>query len=120
MMPRALILTTWYQIPVLALASLASAYLWPEGALAILVGGLLMGGNFWAIRVLVAKVFTAEKPKTSYAILLAGKFVLVMALIPLLLWALELDPLGFAVGLATVFAGVGLSVVHTHLVPEAS
>jgi hypothetical protein len=120
MMLRALELSTRYQIPILLLATVASVGLWPEGAAGVLIGGILMGANFWLIRFLLGKVFLSEQPKTGYVIMLGGKFVAVMGAIPLLMWAFDLHPLGFALGLMTVFVGIGCAVVHVQLSPKQS
>ena len=108
-----------YQLVSVGFLALASAALWPAGALGVLAGGLLMAGNFWFLKTMVHRVFDgpADKAKAVYAVLLAFKFVAALGLLALLILVLEVHPIGVAVGMASLFVGIGLGLVHHALKP---
>jgi len=65
----------------------------------VLLGGAVMGINFWLMRQMGARIFTAEgrRPPVVMGLMLA-KFTLFIGLLGLLFWRVSLDPLAFAVG----------------------
>jgi hypothetical protein len=66
--------------------------------LSVLLGGAVMGGNFWLVRQLAARLLGGgRRPEIVLALMLA-KFLLFMGLLGLLFWRVPLDPLAFGVG----------------------
>ncbi len=113
-----LTLASRYQFASLAILALASLFVDREIAIATLAGGSLMGANFWLMRFLLFKAMGGAKPSVAYALLLAIKFGVVLLLLWVLVEQLRLHPTGIALGLLTLFIGVGLSVVHLVLQPK--
>jgi hypothetical protein len=78
---------------------LALATAWVS-AWSLLLGGAVMGGNFWLMRQLSRRLLApgrSRRPAVVLAMLLA-KFSLFMGLLGLLLWRAPIDPLGFGIG----------------------
>ncbi len=109
---RVLVLASAYQLGATVGAGLLSLWLWPEGMTAVLFGGLLMTLNFWALRFFAAKAMGGSQPKVAYALLLAFKLVATMGLLALAILLLHLDAIGVALGLSTLFVGIGFAVAH--------
>ena len=65
----------------------------------VLLGGAVMGVNFWLMRQLATRLFTAggRRPQVVLALMLI-KFSLFLGLLGLLFWRVPLDPLAFGVG----------------------
>lgn len=84
----------------LVAAAVCAAYL--SGWLAprsVLLGGAVMGANFWLMRQLGARLFTAERHRPEVVLgLMLAKFTLFLGLLGLLFWRVPLDPLAFGVG----------------------
>ncbi len=114
MSPKMLNIASVYQVACVAVLSLGCLFLWPEGALGVLCGGVVMAGNFWFLRTMLARLMQAgeRKGKAAYAIALGFKFVVVAGLLGLMIVVLEIHPLGIALGMMSLFLGVGLGVVH--------
>lgn len=73
-------------------------------ALSVLLGGAVMGGNFWIMRQLACRLLSAghrQRPSVVVA-LLVGKFSLFLLLLGLLFWRVRLDPVGFTVGVTVL------------------
>jgi hypothetical protein len=117
---RTLQLASLYQIAVVLSAGLLSILFWDGAASGIFLGGLLMGANFWARRYLASKVFEPERAKPVYLIALGMKMMVALGLIALLLKIFSPHPVGFAIGMATLFMGIGLAITHQALRPMAS
>lgn len=109
-----------YQLASVAILALGCAALWPAGALGVLAGGLLMTGNFWFLKTMVQRVFDGpqDKAKAVYALLLAFKFAAVLGALALLILVLEVHPIGIAVGMTSLFFGIGFALVHHNLKPS--
>ena len=77
-------------------AAYATGWLAP---LSLLLGGAVMGVNFWLMRQLSTRLFTpaAHRPGVVLGLMLL-KFSLFMGLVGLLFWRVQLDPLAFGVG----------------------
>jgi len=67
--------------------------------LSLLLGGAVMGGNFWLMRQLAMRLLApdGQRPGVVMALMLA-KFSLFVGLVGLLFWRVALDPLAFGVG----------------------
>jgi hypothetical protein len=86
--------------------------------LSVLLGGAVMGGNFWLMRQVATRLFTAKgRPMVVLGLMLI-KFSLFMALLGGLFWRVPLDPMGFAVG-ATVLL-VACVVAATRATPAVA
>ena len=117
MSPRMLNIASIYQVACVAILALGSLFLWPEGALGVLAGGLVMAGNFWFLKTMMARLMssTENRGKLIYAIALATKFVGVFAILGLLIVVFEVNALGIALGMMSLFVGIGLGAVHVSL-----
>ncbi len=71
-----------------------------SAAPSLLLGGAVMGLNFWLMRQLGARLLTpvrAQRPALVMLLMLA-KFAVLIGLLALLFWRAPIEPLGFAVG----------------------
>lgn len=110
-----------YQLGAVAVLSAASLAWWPQGAVGVVAGGLLMAANFWLLK-LLANRLTANGPngtKIVYGLMLASKMVVVLGIMAALVLVFEVHPIGIAVGMASMFIAVGLSAAHMIFVPQA-
>ena len=81
----------------------------------VLLGGAVMGANFWLMRQLFARLLqpaNRSRPRIVLALALA-KFSLFVGLLGVLFWRVEIDALGFAVG-ATVLLVACLTQALRH------
>jgi len=69
----------------------------------VLLGGAVMGGNFWLMRQLFRRVLGAGQQVSGGAVvaLAVGKFILFLFLLGLVFWRVRIDAVAFAIG-ATV------------------
>jgi hypothetical protein len=81
---------------------------WWIGGIPVLLGALLGGMvgmmNLYAMSWLLRRIIgsdTATESKTRYAVMLAGKFLAVLAVILIAVVVIGLDALGFLLGLST-------------------
>jgi len=109
----------YYQLVCVAAASLLTLAFWPEASMAVLIGGVVMAANFWALRILMDKLMPSESQNDSpqprkavWLVLLMGKFLGVLVVMGMLVAVLDLHPMGLAVGMLALFAGVALGMVH--------
>ncbi len=110
--PRMLTRASWYQAASTAALTLLGLWLWPHQALAIFAGGALMTSNFVAMRVLLLRALAGRKRKLAYGIALASKFAVVLGALAVLVLVLEIDPVGIAIGMSSLFIGIGLAAAH--------
>lgn len=101
-----------YQIAVAGVATLLSVVFWSIGTSGLFLGGLVMALNFWALNFLAARVFQNGQTKGAYVIALAFKMVLAMAVIAGILHFFHPYPVAFALGLGSLFLGIGLALLH--------
>jgi polyferredoxin len=109
---RLLTLTLSYQLGTVVLGGLVCLALWPQGVIGFALGGLVAGGNFWAMNWLSRKVFAGSRNKLGYALLLGVKLALVLGLLSLLVLVLRQQPLAIVLGLSTLFVGMALGTGH--------
>ena len=118
---RSLKLTTRYHALCVGIATLL--LLWGGSramALAVFAGGLLMGANVSLMRLFLSRLMTGEQStKLIYGLLLAVKFVAVLAVLTWLILGVGLDPLGLIVGVGILFVGLGLAVLHVGMLKQA-
>jgi hypothetical protein len=77
-------------------AAYVSGWLAP---LSLLLGGAVMGANFWLMRQLAGRLFAPGRRRPEVVLgLMLIKFTIVIGLIGLLFWRVRLDPLAFGVG----------------------
>jgi uncharacterized membrane-anchored protein len=79
------------------LLAAATAWLSPWS---LLLGGAVMGLNFWLMRQMARRWMGAEQTRRPGVVvaLLIGKFSLFLGLLALLFWRVALDPAAFGVG----------------------
>jgi hypothetical protein len=110
--PRMLNRASWYQAASTVALTLLGLWLWPHLAIAIFAGGLLMTSNFVAMRYLLVRALQAKKRKLAYGIALSSKFAVVLGVMALLVLYFEIDPMGMAIGMSSLFFGIGLATAH--------
>ena len=110
--PRMLTRASWYQAASTVALTLLGLWLWPHLAIAIFAGGLLMTSNFAAMRYLLVRALQGKKRKLAYGIALASKFAVVLGVLAALILVLEIDPMGIAIGMSSLFFGIGLATAH--------
>jgi len=118
MSPRMLDLAIRYQVAAVLAFFGASLLLWPDGAMAVFAGGALGAANFWFLRYAAGKLLLNDKPKMAYVILLAIKFAVVLGAMAVMVLVLRLNALGIALGLFTLFIGIGGGTLHMILGPS--
>jgi len=122
MSPAFFQLVTRYQFVAVAALSLGALFVSPEIAMGSIAGGVVMAFNFWAMRVLLHKAvgLGGAKPSMKYALLLIAKFGFVLAAMFILVNVFELNVIGIALGLFTLFVGMGLAMLHGLFVARPS
>ncbi|MEZ4272447.1 MAG: ATP synthase subunit I [Myxococcota bacterium] len=115
--PRMLQYANLYQLLCVALASLGTLFWWPAVAVGTLAGGLLMAGNFWALRTLLDKLMLQESKdhRALWLALLGLKFFGVLGLMAIFVVIFELHPMGVALGMIALFVGIILGVMHARI-----
>jgi len=109
---RILSLASAYQLVSVVLFSTASAWLLPNRALAVLVSGAVMTLNFFGLRWLASKALNSERRRAAYAVALIGKFFVITGVLAAMVLVFRLDVIGIALGMSTLFVGIGLATVH--------
>jgi ATP synthase I chain len=83
----------------LAAAVCAACFSSPFAALSLLLGGAVMGINFWLLRQVAARLVSAERRRPEVVVgLMLVKFTLFIGLLGVLFWRMPLDPLAFGIG----------------------
>ena len=109
-----------YQLGTVALAGgLCMAFV-PVLALSTVLGGALMAANFALLKWLMQRAMRGQKNATLYIILLMTKLFAVLAIIGLLLHYSLIQPLGFVLGLATLFVAMLFAAIHATLQTNTS
>lgn len=86
-------------LAMLAAAAVAAAVSGWLSAISLLGGGAVMGGNFWLLRQITARLFTPEQRNRGVVVtLMLLKFSIFIGLLAALFWRVPLDPLAFGVG----------------------
>ena len=111
---------TRYQVFAIGVLCLGLLFVSQELALGCLAGGAVMAANFWAMRVLLAKIFVSNSPKPLYAVLAALKFVALLAAVFLLVHVLGQNPLGLVLGFSTLFVGMFIALLETWAQPKTT
>jgi hypothetical protein len=106
-----------YQLVTTLIGVLAALAAWPQGAMGVLAGGLIMYGNMRAMAFLLQRLASAApvKSKLPYLVMLALKFVAVLSVVGALVLVADIEPVAIALGMLTLFLGVGLGVLHITL-----
>ena len=110
--PRMLTRASWYMAASAVALTLLGLWLWPHQALAIFAGGALMTSNFVAMRFLLVRALQGKKRKLAYGLALAVKFAVVLGIMAILVLVFEIDPMGIAIGMSSMFIGIGLATAH--------
>ncbi len=110
--PRVLNLASTYQIVASALLFAFCLFLWMPGVWGVVAGSVLTSVNFWAMRYLANRTLLAENPKLLHALLLAVKFVVVIAVLGTLVLVFDLHPVGLVLGMGTLLLGIFAATAH--------
>ena len=109
---RVLTLASVYQVVAAVVLVGLGLWWWPSRVAAVGLGSLVMTINFFALRLLAARALGGSKPKVAYALALSLKFAAVAGLLALFVLVFELDVLGLALGMSSLFFGIGLATAH--------
>jgi len=87
----------------------------------LLLGGGVMGANFWLMRQLAGRLFTGggRRPEVVLVLMLL-KFSLFLGLLGLLFWRVPLDPLAFGVGASILLIACVVAALRRPLAPAVS
>jgi len=97
----------------LAAAVCAACLVGQRAALSLLFGGGVMGVNFWLLRQLSGRLFTAEQRRPEVVLgLMLIKFTLFIGLLGLLFWRVPLDPLAFGIGATLLLVACVVSALR--------
>ena len=101
------------QLASVGIASVAAAWLWPQGTSGVLLGGLVTSVNLLLMRLLTRRVLGGDGEfKAIYAVALGLKFTLLIGLITVIMTYFNPNIAAFALGMGTLFIGVGGSMLH--------
>ena len=109
-------------IALVLLASGLSAALFgmEETTWGVVTGGLIGIGNFAALKWLGSKVVSGQQhSRTFYATLFMGKITALMGVIALCLLLLPIEPLGFLLGISTLFPAIMITFFWRSLTPAS-
>lgn len=88
--------------------------------LSVLLGAAVMGGNFWLMRQLVARLFVPDRRRPGVVLaLMLLKFSLFIGLLALLFWRVPLDPLAFGVGATLLLIACVVAALRAPRLPVA-
>ena len=117
---KSLELISRYQLGIVALLAGLCLTFVPELAFSTILGGALMAANFALLKWLMQRAMRGQKNATLYIILLMTKLFAVLAIIGLLLHYSLIQPLGFVLGLATLFVAMLFAAIHATLQTNTS
>ena len=106
-----------YQLGVVAIIGALCMIFIPEIAFSTILGGALMAANFGLLKWLMKRAMSGQKNALIYALLLGTKLIAVLGIIGLLMHYTLIHPVGFALGLTTLFVAMFLTAIHTALQP---
>jgi hypothetical protein len=118
--PRLLRLANLYQLVAAGILAVVMLAALPAYAIPVAAGGVLMAANFYFLRLLVSRTLQPGGMRALYAVGLMLKFFAVMGIMAALLLGAKLDPVGFAIGLGSLFLGLMLAMVHQALLAKPS
>jgi hypothetical protein len=103
-------------------AAACAAYLTGKLApVSVLLGGGVMGANFWLMRQLSTRLFTAGGRRPGVVLVLVLiKFSLFLGLLGLLFWRVPLDPLAFGVGASMLLVACVAAALRQPSAPALS
>ena len=79
----------------------------------VLLGGAVMGANFWLLRQIAARLLTAAPKRPGFVLgLVLLKFSLFIGVVALLLGRVRLDPMGFGIGASMLLVACVLAALH--------
>lgn len=101
-------------VQILFLAVGAAALTQWVSAGSLLLGGAVMGGNFWLMhRIFERLLDTRRRPRPAVVMgLLLLKFSLFLGLLALLFWRLPIDAMGFGIGATLLLVSCVLSALR--------
>jgi hypothetical protein len=106
-----------YQLGVVAITGALCMIFVTEIAFSTILGGALMAANFGLLKWLMKRAMSGQKGAFLYALLLGTKLIVVLGVIGLLMHYSLIHPIGFALGLSTLFVAMLLTAIHTALQP---
>ena len=106
-----------YQLGVVAITGALCMIFVTEIAFSTILGGALMAANFGLLKWLMKRAMSGQKSAFLYALLLGTKLIVVLGVIGLLMHYSLIHPIGFALGLSTLFVAMLLTAIHTALQP---
>ena len=109
-----------YQLLAVALLGTLCLIFVTEVAWSAILGGALMAANFALLKWLMHRAISGQKSAVLFALMLGFKLVAVLAIIGLLMHFSLIHPVGFALGLSTLFIAMVLSAIHTSLQTDNS
>jgi hypothetical protein len=99
-------------------AAYASGRLAP---LSVLLGGAVMGANFWLMRQLATRLVAPGRRRPAVVLgLMLAKFSLFIGLVGLLFWRVTLDPLAFGIGASMLLVACVLAALQQPRVPASA
>ena len=101
----------------LVCAAYATGWLAPRS---VLLGGAVMGGNFWLMRQLATRLITPSGWPVIVLGLMLVKFTLFLALLGALFWRLPIDPLAFGIGATALLVACVVTALRAAPTPALS
>ena len=109
-----------YQLLAVALLGTLCLIFVTEVAWSAILGGALMAANFALLKWLMRRAISGQKSAALFALMLGFKLVAVLGVIGLLMPFSLIHPVGFTLGLSTLFIAMVLSAIHTSLQTDNS
>ncbi|MBJ81109.1 MAG: hypothetical protein CMH60_07325 [Myxococcales bacterium] len=109
-----------YQLLAVALLGTLCLIFVTEVAWSAILGGALMAANFALLKWLMRRAISGQKSAALFALMLGFKLIAVLGVIGLLMHFSLIHPVGFTLGLSTLFIAMVLSAIHTSLQTDNS